>query len=137
MKLLDYLQLISRLESNFYLLLSISFWLELICRFRRSRLQIFFKIGAFKNFTNFTGKHLCWSFFLKKLQTFNPVQDGPFGGCSRRGGSKRFPLAKISYTLLEQDPKNIWITWHTTWVVLTSAFFIGYQQISLYQEIQI
>ena len=40
-----------------------------------SRLQMFFKISAFKNFTNFTGKHLCWSgglqaynFIKKRLQ---------------------------------------------------------------------
>ena len=36
--------------------------------FRRSRLQMFFKIGALKNFANFTGKHLCWSLFLIQLQ---------------------------------------------------------------------
>ena len=28
--------------------------------FRRSRLRMFFKIGALKNFAIFTGKHLCW-----------------------------------------------------------------------------
>ena len=30
-----------------------------------SRSQIFFKTGVLKNFANFTGKHLCWSLFLK------------------------------------------------------------------------
>ena len=34
---------------------------------RSSRLKVFFKIGAFKNLQNFTGKHLCWSLFLIKL----------------------------------------------------------------------
>ena len=28
-----------------------------------------------------------------------------------------------SYTLPKEDPKNIWITWHTPWVLLTSVFF--------------
>ena len=28
-----------------------------------------FKLGALKNVANFTGKHLCWSLFLIKLQT--------------------------------------------------------------------
>ena len=28
-----------------------------------------------------------------------------------------------SYTLPKEDPKNIWITLHTPWVLLTSAFF--------------
>ena len=27
---------------------------------------MFLKIGVLKDFANFTGKHLCWSFFLKK-----------------------------------------------------------------------
>ena len=27
-----------------------------------------FKIGAQNSFANFTGKHLCWSLFLKNLQ---------------------------------------------------------------------
>ena len=31
---------------------------------------MFFKIGAFKNFAIFTGKRLCWSLFLIKLQAF-------------------------------------------------------------------
>ena len=31
-------------------------------------LKMFFKIGALKSFANFTGKHLCWSLFLKNLQ---------------------------------------------------------------------
>ena len=37
-------------------------------RDRNSRSQMYFKIGVFKNFANFTGKHLCWSLFLIKLQ---------------------------------------------------------------------
>ena len=28
-----------------------------------------------------------------------------------------------SYISSKEDPKNIWITWHTPWVLLTSAFF--------------
>ena len=35
---------------------------------RNSRLHMFFKIGALKGFANFTGKHFCWSLFLKNLQ---------------------------------------------------------------------
>ena len=30
-----------------------------------------------------------------------------------------------SYTLPKENPKNIWITWFTPWVLLTSAFFTG------------
>ena len=28
-----------------------------------------------------------------------------------------------SYALLKEDPRNIWITWHTLWVLQTSGFF--------------
>ena len=34
---------------------------------------MFFKIGVLKNFAIFSGKHLCWSHFLKKLQAFRPA----------------------------------------------------------------
>ena len=40
---------------------------------RSSPSQMFLKIGAFKNFANFTGKHLCWSFVLLKFQTLRPA----------------------------------------------------------------
>ena len=42
-----------------------------------------------------------------------------------------------SYTLPKEYSKNIWTTWHTSWVALTSAFFIGNQQSLQYQKIQI
>ena len=37
---------------------------------RSRRSQMFFKIGVLKNIANFTGKHLCWSLFLIKLQAY-------------------------------------------------------------------
>ena len=42
-------------------------------RFRRSRSQMFFKIGGLKNFTTSTGKYLCWSLFLIKLEASAPL----------------------------------------------------------------
>ena len=36
--------------------------------FKNSCLQMFFKIDVLKNLAIFTGKHLCWSYFLIKLQ---------------------------------------------------------------------
>ena len=39
-----------------------------VCQDNSSCLQVFFKIGLIKNFTEFTGKHLCWRPFLIKLQ---------------------------------------------------------------------
>ena len=41
---------------------------------RGSSSQMFFKIGVFKNFANFTGKHLCWSLFLIKLESPRPAK---------------------------------------------------------------
>ena len=42
-------------------------------KFNSSRSQMFFKISALKNFAIFTGKHLCGSFILTKLQAFRPA----------------------------------------------------------------
>ena len=72
----------------------------------------------------------------KFFTTLNPIQDAYFWSCSWIGGrgGKNVPLPKIchtypkliklgSYSLPKEDPKNIWITWHNPWVLLTSAFF--------------
>ena len=40
---------------------------------KSNRSQMFFKTNVSKNFTNFTGKHLCWSFSLIKLQAFRSL----------------------------------------------------------------
>ena len=42
--------------------------LKLFKLYRSSRSQMLFEIDVLKNFSNFTGKHLCWSLFLIKLQ---------------------------------------------------------------------
>ena len=42
---------------------------------RSSGFQMFFKIGALKNLVIFTGKNLCWSRCLIKLQAFFPHSD--------------------------------------------------------------
>ena len=58
-----------------------------------------------------------------------------FFGAAHWWGSKTGPrpenLSHIScndetwhnYTLRKEDPKDIWITWHNLWVLLTSIFF--------------
>ena len=65
----------------------IFFWMQLIIVLKRSVLihpimslaseavlrRCFLKIGRLKNSTNLTGKHLCWSFFLIKLQAWRPA----------------------------------------------------------------
>ena len=82
-----------------------------------------------------------------------PYLDGSFLGCSwmRGGGGKKGPLSlKLvthltndetwhSYTLPKEDPKNIWITWHTLWVfLLVPACFhrkSAYFAISRYKDV--
>ena len=42
------------------------------------------------------------------------------------GGGEQVSMVLVSwhnYTLPKEDPKNIWITWHHLWVLLTSVFF--------------
>ena len=35
--------------------------------YRRSRLQMFFKIGVLENFAKFEGKHSCWGLLFNKV----------------------------------------------------------------------
>ena len=53
-------------------------------KLRSSRSHVFFKKGLLKNFTSFTGKHLCWSLLLIKLQASrasNLFLQNTSGGC--------------------------------------------------------
>ena len=49
----------------------LNLWNIIVSRCGRS--QMFFKISVLKRFANFTGKHLCWSLFLIKLQALRPA----------------------------------------------------------------
>ena len=59
-------------ESGIYCWLSHRFLLRTPSKIRlkpqKQPLEQFCKKGALRNFANFTGKHLCWSFFLIELQ---------------------------------------------------------------------
>ena len=87
----------------------------------------------------YTIKLLTWFSLHHDYKNINPIQYGLLRGCSRMGwrlGRKSSPpslpkncqtylaMMKLgSYTLPNEDPKNIWITWPTPWVLLTSEFF--------------
>ena len=120
--------------------------------FRTSCSQMLFKTDVLKNFGIFTRKYLRSSLFLIKLQALTlPVWT--FSGLltGRGGRGQKAPLLALSFwytyptmiklwrshILRKGDPKNIWITWHTAWVLLTSSFFSPEISILLYQEIQI
>ena len=53
------------------------------------------------------------------------IQDEHFWYCSQMWGDYSCPtmMKLVSYTLPKEDTKNVWITWHTPWVLLTTAFF--------------
>ena len=55
--------------------MSLSLQIE-VTTYRRSRSQMFFKIGVLKDFAIFTGKHLCWGLFLLKSQAFCGASNG-------------------------------------------------------------
>ena len=42
---------------------------EMSLYFQKQPVELFFKNGVPKDFLNFTGKHLCWSFFLIKFRS--------------------------------------------------------------------
>ena len=42
-------------------------------KYRSNRSQMCFKIGALKNFANFTGKHPRWNQFLTKFKALTPA----------------------------------------------------------------
>ena len=42
---------------------------------KSSRLEVFFKKGVLRNFTKFTGKHLCQSLFFNKVAGLRPEQN--------------------------------------------------------------
>ena len=46
--------------------------------YKSSHSQIFFRIGVLRNFAMFTGKHMCWSLILIKLQVLKNISDGCF-----------------------------------------------------------
>ena len=65
----------------------------------------------------------------------NSIQDGLLLGCLRMGAAAKSSLLPkichtyprmmklVSYTLPKKDPKNIWITWHTSWILLATSIF--------------
>ena len=64
---------------------------------------MFFKIGILKNFTNFTGKHLCWSLFFIKLAC-NFIK--------KRLQHRRFPVKSANFF------RTAIFTEHLRWLLL-------------------
>ena len=77
--------------------------------------QMFFKIGVLKNFAIFTGKCLCWSLFLIKLQAYNFIK-------------KEIPTQEFSYEYCKIFKKVLYKT-------LQVATFGYSNQSRIFQEI--
>ena len=77
-------------------IISEGFLNEHLLKVRSSCLEVFCEKGALRNFTNFTGKHLCQSLFLIKLQ----ASDWGFSFIKKSLWHRCFPvnLAKILRT---------------------------------------
>ena len=105
---------------------------------------MFCKKGVLTNFTKLTGKQLCQSLFFIKFQeqssslklktSLTLFRMGFFevvhGWVGQKDPSSLKSVTYIlqwwnlaQHTLPKEGPKNIWITWHTPWVLLTSALF--------------
>ena len=110
------------------------YW-DALCSFiRLNYFSICFNLTSIKLKTPFP-LHLVMFECFFYLTHFNPIQDRLFRDCSRMWWAKKAPspknLSQIScndetwhsYILPKEDAKKIWITWHTPWVLLTSAFF--------------
>ena len=46
---------------------------EIHCTEQKQPPEVFYKKAVLENFAIFTGKNLCWSLFLKKLEAFKPA----------------------------------------------------------------
>ena len=92
-------------------------------------------ITLLQNYTCWDQLIFCCSCCVTFGKCFILIQDGLFRGCSRMGGSQKDPLSLksvthicndetwYSYILPKEYAKNVWTTWHTTWALLTPAFF--------------
>ena len=81
---------------------------------RSSRLQIFLKKGILKSFANFTGKHLCWSLFLKNLQAEGLQLH------KKRLQHKCFP---VKFAIFLRTP---FLTEHLRWLLLHLRWLLLY-----------
>ena len=93
------------------------------------RLQV---VGCYSDYAPVLSNVQC---NLKVKVTLNPIQDVHFWAAHGwGGGAKRSPSLKYLTHILQwwnlaqlhltiEDPKKIWITWHTPWLLLTSVFF--------------
>ena len=88
------------------------FWIN-----RSSRSQMFFKIGILKNFAIITGKHLCWSLFLIKSQTWRSAallnRDSNTGVSMwiLQNFSGQLSIKYLRWLLLNKVQTNVKSTW--------------------------
>ena len=99
--------------------LMVSFW-----RAQHHPPEVLHKKADFKNFAIFTGKHLCWSHFLIKLQALTPILKNSCGWLSLYATCRKFH-AKLLYWFWSCDALSFLFcstkrgtsTWHQTKVM--------------------
>ena len=98
-------------------------------KYRSSHSQMYFRIGALKDFAMFTEKHLCWSLYLITVQAWMPVT------LLRRDSVKfakflRTPIftEHIQWLLLEKSHELslycIWEQWMVYFVVIKYTIYL-------------
>ena len=115
------------------------------------RSQMFFKVGVLKNFANFTGKHLCWSLFLIKLQAWRhgtqPTQLFPMkfakffwtffyrtSAVAASGNWKTFHCLSIFYYHHDLAKCSVYLPFIAQYSnILLSSFFTSSRCCSLYK----
>ena len=102
--------------------------------FRSIRSQIFFKIDVLKNFLSLTGKHLCWSLFLIKLQILKPATS------LKRDSDTGFVLLKLANFFHEQlflqniSSLLLWFLQQNKVIFIVVTITLGYNQTLSYRN---
>ena len=87
------------------------------CSVIGSHPQVFCKKGVLRNFTTFTGKHLCQSLFFNKVAGL---------ACNF---IKKETLAQVFYCEFCEIPKNAILTEHRRWLLLfCKKMFLKFSQ---------
>ena len=85
-------------------------WNEMLLNYRSSRQEVFYKKSVLRNFAKFTGKHLCQSLFLIKLQADRQVFSCDFCEISKNTFSYWTPTVAASEIKWKDNESIFWIS---------------------------
>ena len=90
---------------------------------RNSRPKMFCKIGALRNFTKFTGKHLCQSLFVNNTAGLRPAT-----WLKKRLWHRCFPVKCAKFL------RTPFLTEHLQWLLLRAPNFVSVTPLSTIQN---